>query len=61
MELQWVGGTEICSPYLDNMTGMTATPIDGKNPFKIFSGANGPIALGLGMQYWGYRPNKFQK
>ena len=29
-----------------------ATPISGKNSFKIFfSGTHGPMALGLGMQY----------
>ena len=32
-----------------HMTKMTATPIYGKNPSKIFSGTSGPISTKLGM------------
>ena len=44
------------------MTKKAATPNYGKNPSKIFfSGTKGPMVLGLGMQHWGYRPNKGRK
>ena len=38
---------------------VTATPVYGKNPLKIFfSGTKEPITLGLGMQHRGFWPNK---
>ena len=36
---------------------MTATPIYGKNPSKIFSGTGGPISTKLGMKHRGLQPN----
>ena len=54
--------TKVCLPHLGHMTKMAAMPIYGKNPLKIiFSRTKGPMALGLGMQYWGYGPNKVRK
>ena len=41
--------------YVGHMTKMTATPIYGKNHFKIFSRTRRPVTLGLGMQHWGCR------
>ena len=41
---------KICTKYYGHMTKMTATPIYGKNPLKIFfSGTRRPVTLGLGM------------
>ena len=52
MEPSWAGEMEVCSPHLDHMIKMAATPIYGKNPLKLFfSGTKGPMALGLGMQH----------
>ena len=40
--------------YFGHMTKMTATPIYGKNLFKIFfSRTRRPVTLGLGMYDWG--------
>ena len=41
---------KICAKYFGHMTKMTATPIYGKNPLKIFfSRTSRPVTLGLGM------------
>ena len=43
-----------------HMTKMTATPIYGKNPSKIFfSGIGGPISTKLGMLHLGLQPILF--
>ena len=37
------------------MTKIAAMPIEGQTPYNIFySGTKRPIALGLGMLYWGF-------
>ena len=46
VEPPWVGGTKVCSRHLGHMTMMTATPIYGKNPSKIFFSRTGrPISI----------------
>ena len=60
-EPTWDGGTKVCSWGLDHMTKMTATPIYGKTPLKIFSRTKGPMTLHWGpgpTQHWGLGPNK---
>ena len=48
---------KICTNCTGHMTRMAITPIYGKNPLNIFfSGTKRPMALGLGMWHWGYRP-----
>ena len=48
VEPPWVGRTIFCSRHLGHMTKMTATPIYGKNPSKIFfSRTGGPISRNL--------------
>ena len=50
VEPPWEGGTIFCSRHLGHMTKMTAKPIYGKNPSKIFfSRTGGPIFTKLGM------------
>ena len=50
VEPPWVGGKIFCSQHLGHMTKMTATPIYGQNPSKIFlSRTGGPIFTKLGM------------
>ena len=50
-------GTEFCSRHLGHMTKMAATPINGKNPSKIFfSRTGGPIFTKLGMWHRGLQP-----
>ena len=49
----WVGGRKVCSRHPGHMTKMTAKPIYGKNPSKIFSGNGGLISTKLGMQHRG--------
>ena len=44
-----VWGTEFCSRHVGHMTKMTATPMYGKHPSKIFSRTGGPISTKLGM------------
>ena len=57
VEPPWVGGTIFCSRHLGHMTKMTAMPIYGKNPSKIFfSRTGGPIFTKLGMKHWGLQP-----
>ena len=36
VEPPWIGRTKVCSRHLGHMTKMTAMPIYGKNPSKIF-------------------------
>ena len=48
-EPPWVGGKNVCSRHVGHMTKMTATPIYGKNPSKIFSRTGGPIFTKLGV------------
>ena len=57
MEPPSVGGTKVCSQGLGHMTKMTPVPYMIKT-FKIFffSGTNGPLAMGLGMQNWRHGP-----
>ena len=42
-------GNKVCSNGPGHMTKMTATPIYGKNPLKIFSRTRMPMTFGLGM------------
>ena len=49
VEPPWEGGTKFCSRQLGHVTKMAATPINGKNPSKIFSRTGGPIFTKLGM------------
>ena len=57
VELHWVGGTIFCSRHLGHMTKMTATPIYGINPSKIFFSRTGwPIFTKLGMLHRGLQP-----
>ena len=58
VEPPWVGGTKVYSGHLGHMTKMAATPINGKNQSKIFSGTKGSVTLGLGMKHWGLWPIK---
>ena len=45
---------KIYTKYSGHMTKMSAMPIYGKNPLKIFfSRTRRPVTLGLGMQHWG--------
>ena len=43
------GGTKVCTNVPGHMTKVAPTPIEGKNPLKIFSGTKRPVTLGLGM------------
>ena len=48
VEPPWVEGTKVCSQHLGHMTKMAATPINGKNPSKIFFSRTGrPIFTNL--------------
>ena len=49
VEPPWVGGTKVCSRHQGHMTKMAATPINCKNPSKIFSGTGRPISTKLGI------------
>ena len=52
---------DVCSPQLGHMIKIAATPTYGKTLKKVFfSGTKGPMALGLGLQHWGHRPNKIE-
>ena len=55
MELQWDGGTKVCSRGLGQMTKMAVT-VYGKKLSKIFSRTKGPMTLWLGMWYCGLGP-----
>ena len=55
------GEQKFFSPHLGHMTKMAATHIYGKNPLKVIFGTKGPMALGLGRQHWGHKPNKVGK
>ena len=57
VEPPWVGGTKVCSRHLGHMTKMAATPINGKNPSKIFFSRTGrPIFTKRGMLHRGLQP-----
>ena len=56
MEPPWVGGTKVCPRLLGHITKMAATPINGKNPSKIFSGTGRPIFTKPGMKHRGLPP-----
>ena len=47
---------KICRYDAGHMTKMTAMPIYGKTPSKIFSGTGGPISTNFGMYHWGLLP-----
>ena len=50
MEPPWVGRAKVCSRHPCHMTKISATPIYGKNPSKIFfSGTGGRISTKLDM------------
>ena len=50
MESQWDGGMKVYTRGLGHMTKMTAMPIYGENPSKIFfSRTKRPMTLKLGM------------
>ena len=44
---------KIYTKYFGHMTKMTAMPIYGENPLKIFSRTRRQVTLGLGMYHWG--------
>ena len=56
------GNESFFSPHVGHMTKMATTHIYGKNPLKFFFfRTKGPMALGLGRQHWGHKPNKVEK
>ena len=62
MEPSWAGGMEVYSLHPGNMIKIVAMFIYVKIALKIFfSGTKEPLALGLGMQFWGHKPNKVWK
>ena len=52
---------QVWSLHLGHMTKMAAMPIYDKTHLKVFSGTKGQMTIGLGMQHWGYGPNKIWK
>ena len=59
MDPQWIGGKEAYSPHLSHMTQLSAMPIYGKTPLKIFFwGTIGLMALVLCRQHLGHWSNK---
>ena len=55
------GREQVWLPHLGHMTKMAAMPIYDKTHLKVFSGTKGQMTIGLGMQHWGYGPNKIWK
>ena len=52
VEPPWIEGTKVCSRHPDHMNKMTATPMYGKNPSKIFY-----ETVGLTLTYFMVRSN----
>ena len=55
VEPPWVGRGGFCSWHLGHMNKISATPIYGKNPSKIFYGTDEPISTNFSMQHTLYQ------